>query len=521
VRGVVAAGSQPTAEAAVQILRAGGNAVDAAVAACFATSASEPVLTSLAGAGAMTVHLADRRDVTVCDFFANAPGLQPSSATPNKDIIDFFDVELDFGPTRQRFHIGAGAAAVPAAIPGLCSAHERWGRMPLAEVLQPACQLLREGVKIGPFQAYAIQLLRPILTVSTAGKDQFCTGRERQLVGEGDLYRLPALVTVLEDLARGDWRRYYRQTLGEQMLAQFGPDAGGLLTAADLDSYQVHFREPLEIHCRGARIFTNPKPATGGQMVALMLRLLDAADISTVEPRSLQHMRVLASVMRVADTARKRGWAMEQQWQRCLDCLRALLDAPLGAGPAIDGGPASTTHISVIDADGNAAAVTFSFGEGNGNIIDGTGIMMNNLMGEEDLFPNGFHTAPAGSRLSTMMAPTIVIADSGDILALGSGGANRIRTALTQVMTNVLCHDYNVEHAVCAGRIHFEAGVLNAETYELNNAGADLDQLGAEQTVRFDRPNLFFGGVHLVRRCANGHLEGAGDPRRDGACLIV
>jgi gamma-glutamyltranspeptidase/glutathione hydrolase len=165
--------------------------------------------------------------------------------------------------------------------------------------------------------------------------------------------------------------------------------------------------------------------------------------------------------------------------------------------------------------------VTFSYGEGNGIIIGDSGIMMNNLMGEEDLFPDGFHRWPAGQRLATMMSPSIIEHSDGSVSVLGSGGANRIRSALLQVIRYLLDHDYSLERAVEAARLHFESGTLNAETFEMEDGGASLAALGAEHLVCFERPNLFFGGVHAVRRHADGTLEGAGDPRRGGVCLLA
>jgi gamma-glutamyltranspeptidase/glutathione hydrolase len=172
--------------------------------------------------------------------------------------------------------------------------------------------------------------------------------------------------------------------------------------------------------------------------------------------------------------------------------------------------------VSVLDAAGNAAAVTFSFGEGNGSIVGDTGIMMNNLMGEADLHPDGFGRTPTGTRLSTMMSPTILLDDDGGITVLGTGGANRIRSAIVQVVSLLVDRRYDAERAVAAPRLHYEDGVLNAEVMEMSDGGKVLEQLGARELVRFDERSLFFGGVHLVRRAGDGTLSGAGDPRRGG-----
>jgi gamma-glutamyltranspeptidase/glutathione hydrolase len=228
--------------------------------------------------------------------------------------------------------------------------------------------------------------------------------------------------------------------------------------------------------------------------------------------------------MATADAARKQGARALtddgfSHWRRHFERLAS--SASLRACLADGGGSNDTTHVSAIDAAGNAAAVTFSYGEGNGHIIGDTGIMMNNLMGEEDLFPDGFGSAPPGQRLPTMMSPTIVLADNGDITVMGTGGANRIRTAIVQVISLLIDRGMAPNDAVAAARIHFEGGVLNAEVMDMPDRGAALATLDAHKLVRFPEHSLFFGGVHLVQRLADGTLRGAGDPRRGGVCVVV
>jgi gamma-glutamyltranspeptidase / glutathione hydrolase len=509
-RGVIAAGSPATAEAGAEILARGGNAVDAAVAACFATGAGEPALTSLAGGGMMIHRDGATGEVTVCDFFADAPALRMDEVSD----LDFFGVHLDFGPTTQEFHIGAAAAAVPGVIPGLCSALARWGTMDLEAIVGPACKRLRQGVIFGDFAARTGILLQPILTHSAAGRQIYAPAGHP--LREGERFVNPALADTLEALARGGGQAYYDAVLVPIMAAQFGPAAGGLLTEADLRSYEVRFVAPLSIDYRDHRVTTPAPPAAGGAMIAMMLRLLESEPAS---PRaSLERIRQLAEAMAVADEARSEGasalagerfeaWRARYASRRALSRLERAIPTPsLG----------HTTHVSVVDVEGNAAAVTFTFGEGNGSVVGETGIMMNNLMGEADLQPLGFGTAPAGMRLSTMMSPTLLEGAHG-FTALGTGGANRIRSAVVQAVANLVDHALDPQSAVAASRLHFEGGVLNAEIFDLPDRGASLPDLGADVLVRFDHPSLFFGGVHLVECAPDGALRGAADHRRGGA----
>ena len=512
MNGAIAAGSEATATAGAEILQAGGNAVDAAVGACFAVAAGEPTLTSLCGAGAL-LYRSESGEMQICDFFADAPGL----GVDPPDEMHFFGVDLDFGPAVQCFHIGAAAAAVPGAIPGLCTALERWGRMPLDEVIRPACRMLREGMALGQFQAGAMALLGPILLQSETGEQLFAP--RGRLMRAGETFRHPALAATLERLAAEGWRQHYEGAIWRCMLEQFGPRSGGLLGPRDLSEYRVKTREPLTLTYRGGhRLYSNPPPAQGGRMIATMLGLLETLDLGQLEPGSLEQLHALCRAMEVADEVRAARDELTDAWRAR---FTELAGQPLSNTAPVEGGPGSTTHVSVIDARGCAAAVTFSYGEGNGAFIGDTGIMMNNLMGEDDLFPDGFHSWEPGTRLSTMVSPSVMQSPNGDVTVLGSGGANRIRTAMTQVIALLVDHGHSLERAVRAARVHFEAGVLNAETFEMDDGGAALAELGAPELINFPKPNLFFGGVHAVRLGANGTLEAVGDPRRGGVGIVV
>jgi len=506
--GVVAAGSVPTAEIAATILARGGNAVDAAAAACFGTAVGEPSLTSLAGGG-MIIHRDGRTGkVTVCDCFSNAPRGGPEGV-PN---FDYRGVDLDFGPTTQRFCIGAGAAAVPGVIPGLCTALERWGSMDLKEVVAPACAQLRQGALMGAYQGFAMKLLGPILTDQASGRSVFA--RDGRLMGEGDHFSLPQLADTLEAMAAAGWRTYYADVLGAAMLQQFGPEAGGLLTAEDLADYQVLFKEPLHLRYHGHDVYT--MPAQGGSMVATMLQLLAAEPLAEAP---LDRVRQLCDAMAVADEARSaKGLTVLDDFAPWQARFASRRKEPLlrRAGAPPENGPGNTTHLSVVDAAGNACGITFSYGEGNAHVVGDSGIMMNNLLGEEDIVPGGPAMAPKGQRLTTMMSPTVICAPDGREIVLGTGGANRIRSAIVQAVRYLVDEQRSPEEAVAAPRVHFEGGILNAEVYSMADGGDALESLGAERTIRFDAPNMFFGGVHLVERLADGTLRGAGDPRRGG-----
>ena len=508
--GVISAGSTPTAETGAKILANGGNAMDAAVGACFAVAAGEPTLTSLAGGGMMMVHSARTGQTIVHDFFGNAPKLSQAEAVN----LDFYPIKLNYGPTTQKFYVGRGAAGIPGVIPGLCSALDRWGTQSLAQVIKPACKLLRDGAIIGAGQAALAQFLKPILTETKASRAIFAP--EGDYLDLGTRFKLPVLADTLEDMAGQGWTHFYEGYLRNLILDQFGPDNGGLITAQDMDSYAVMERQPLVLNAGGGQLNTIPLPAAGGPMIGLMRQLfkLDACSNATRERR-------LCAAMATADYARLHGRlqndAADFYW--CSNDYLARINGSV-QGPSQPGGPSCTTHISVVDSSGNAVGVTFSHGESNGRPIGNTGIMMNNFLGEEDLLPKGLGTAAPGQRLATMMSPTIVSTDDGSMFVLGTGGSNRIRTAILQVLGRILDEDMTPAEAVKAPRLHYESGVLNVELFN-ESEREKFHGIDTSAFVPFDAPHMFFGGVNCAARMANGQLNGGADSRRGGHCIVV
>ncbi|MFQ5418112.1 MAG: gamma-glutamyltransferase, partial [Myxococcota bacterium] len=265
---------------------------------------------------------------------------------------------------------------------------------------------------------------------------------------------------------------------------------GGLLTAADLAAYRVHEREPARVSYREYELVTNPQPALGGELLGVSLGLVEARG-SPAPWGSAEHLVRLAETMIETDRIR------EQVGD--------------GEAPRFTRG---TTHVSVSDVEGNVASMTTSNGESSGYIVPHTGVMLNNMMGEDDLHPEGFGAVRPGERVLSMMCPSLLMRDGEVALAVGSGGSKRIRTALTQVISNVVDYGMDVAAAIEAPRLHWDGQQLQAEP---GFPGAALRVLAERWRVnRWDERNLYFGGVHAV---APGR-EGAGDPRRDGAAIV-
>jgi gamma-glutamyltranspeptidase / glutathione hydrolase len=484
--GVVAAGHPLTAEAGASVLREGGNAVDAAIGAMLASFVTEPLLTGLGAGGYMLVAGAGR-EPTLLDFFVQAPTRAGDGSEAELRAID-----VSFGDAVQVFHIGAASCGVYGTPAGVCEAVRRWGTVPLEDLAAPALRLAREGVVLNAGQAYVAEILADLLT--STPECAAIWAPEGHILREGEMLRNPDLGDVLLRLARDGAEPFYRGDIAAAVCAWLG-ERGGSVTREDLAGYRAIEREPVKIGYRDRQILTNPPPSAGGTLLAYSLALLDRGPA----PPTLGGV---IEAMAAAQSERTPEFVegLDQE-----GFLETFLATRLG----------STTHISVIDVEGCACSATCTNGEGSGVVVPGTGMHLNNVMGEEDLNPLGFHRHPAGRRMPSMMAPSIVMR-AGDVeLVLGSAGSNRIRSALLQTIVAVVDHGMPVRDAVYAPRVHFEDGVLFAEP------GIELEELDADTTVvRFAERNLFFGGVQAAQR-SGGRSTGAGDPRRGGVAVGV
>jgi len=437
MRGAIAAGHPLTAAAGAAVLEAGGNAVDACVAAAFMSWVCESMLTGPGGGGFFLVHAGG--ETVVFDAFVAVPRARAES--------ELFALPVDFdGDTQQVFHTGPGAVGVPGTALGLEAAHRRFGSLDWAALAAPAAAAARAGVELTPAQGYLHKILDGLLRHSPEG-DAMYGGR---MLCAGEIFRLPELADTIERIA----------THGARVI-----DADLPFSREELDSYAVVEREPVEVSFRGAEFWSNPPPSSGGTLIALGLEALAGG----------------------ADVVR---------------ALEVMEDARV---PSVGG----TTHISVVDAAGDAASLSCSLGSGSGVVVPGTGIHLNNMLGEADLIG----AARPGERLTSMMAPSLVLGGGRPRLVVGSAGSERLRAAILQVVWNVVARGMGVEEAVEAPRVHVdEARVVYAEP------GAEVER---EDVVRFGRTNLFFGGVSAVELLADGSLSAAGDPRRGGAGVVV
>ncbi len=456
MRGAVAAGNPHSADAGAWALREGGTAADAAVAATLAAFVAEGALTGPAAGGFVLVHEPEL-GATVLDCFF---------AVPSRDGGEMEEVEIDFvGASTQTFHVGEASVAVPGLVHGLVEAHARRGRLPWARLFVPALQLAERGVAASPAQVFLHEILMPILQREPGG---------RRVYGVPGLIDARDLVPTLRLL----------QEARAEALAILIPDLGG-----DLEAYAVDDRPPLNREFAGSTVLTTPAPSLGGAIVQSGLAELDDRPPDpTGSP----------------DEARS---------------LAAALAAGYGvAGPGAAAGvrPTGTTHVSVVDSDGAAVGLSSTLGSGSG--VFRHGFQLNNMLGELDVV--GTLLREPGTRLPSMMAPTLVLDEGRPRLVVGSAGSVRLSGAILQVVAAVARQGVPVQEAIARPRLHVDGPVVHVEGGWGDGVAQALADDGYE-VVEWAGRNLFFGGASAVERRPDASLGAAGDPRRGGHGVVV
>ena len=506
MKGVVAAGHPRTARAGSEVLRAGGNAIDAAVAAALMSFAAESPLTGPGAGGFMLVRTA-AGESTLLDFFVAAPGRGLGAADP----APLVPIEVVFAPgSSQVFHVGPSSCGVYGTTRGLALALERFGSARLDDLAAPAAAAAREGVEVSPIQEYLYGILGPIFRSTPEATVLY--EPDGRAARAGERLRLPGLAELLDRLGAEGPAVLYEGDVAAAV-SDWVLERGGKITRADLAAYEVVEREPVRARFRGREVLTNPPPSSGGILIADALELLERIDRAG-DARALAE--VIASTNRARDEEFVAGLRSEAYVDSFLDT--GALDRVAGE---IGSRLGSTTHIAVIDGEGACASVTCSNGACSGVVVPGTGVHLNNMLGEEDLNPAGFHRHPPGERVPSMMSPSVVVAGGAVEIALGSAGSNRIRSAIVQTIAGVVDGGLDAQAAVDAPRLHVEGDLIDAEPGVDEIALADLER-GGWSLRRWSERNLYFGGVQaVVRDAATGELSGGGDPRRGGAVEVV
>ena len=459
----IAAGHPATAEAGLELLREGGTAADAAVAASLSSCVAETVMTGLAGGGHAIWFDGESGRTAGLDFFVAVPGL----GAPEREIgLD--ELAVPFGEELVHYFVGIGSCAVPGVPAGLDALWRRHGRLPWARVVEPALRLARAGVPMPGAHAACLAMLAPVMTLREGAAIYAPAGR---VLEEGDRLEQPGLVRALEAVAAEGARTFYAGTLADALLALM-EERGGRVTREDLQAYAPAWGEAADAPYAGVRIRSR------GGLTRLFEELASLEPLSAMSPaeRTLTLARVLA--------------------------------APPYSGRTYD----DTTNLAVVDAVGNACVVTTSLGLGSGDFLPGYDVHLNSMLGESDLLIGPLEP---GLRMESMMSPTVCLDDAGLVAAAGAAGGTRLRPALVQVLVGVLVDRATAQEAVDRPRLHSTGTVVHLEPgFEPAAIGA-LEAAGYD-VRRWSTPHHYFGGVSLA-----GETGVAGDPRRSGAALLA
>ncbi len=526
--GIVVSAEPLASDAGLQILKAGGNAVDAAVAAGFALAVTHPVAGNIGGGGFMLVRLADGKCVFV-DYREEAP----AAASRNM----YMDAAGE--PKPEASIVGAPAAGVPGTVAGLALAQQKYGKLSLARVMLPAIVLAEEGFPVSYALSESLRADKDLLDKFEASRRTFL--RDGRLYEPGEIFRQPELANTLRQIAGEGPKAFYQGAIAAAIVSTM-QKYHGMITAADLEHYEVKLRDPLVGHFRGFTILSAPPPSSGGVALVEMLNVLEPLDLGT--PNSYGSIHLMTEAMRraYADRAAYLGDAdcvsvpvagltsSDYAAKLRREILQAKADAPVAAGRPAGAESAQTTHFSVVDEDGNAVSNTYTLngGYGSGVTVEGAGFLLNNEMDDfaaKPGTPNMFGLvqgeanaiAPHKRPLSSM-TPTIVVQDNKLRLVLGSPGGGTIINTVLEVLLNVLVYNMDVREAVTSPRVHhqwmpdqlfLEGWGFSADTIEkLKAAGyrtTSRGHIGECQAIEIDPQT--------------GWRFGAADPRGDGKAV--
>jgi gamma-glutamyltranspeptidase / glutathione hydrolase len=492
----IAAGNPLNAEAAANVARAGGNAVDACLASAIMAWVAEPFFASVGGGGFVIVRSPEGK-VEAIDGNNAMPLTAPTE--PGQGLKPIFVPDYSDGLNTG---IGGGSVAVPGVLAAFRRAWERHGRIEWAALFEDAIKAARDGISFPRTSAYYLSVTwDTIWSAYPAPRSIFST--DGRPLREGEKLVQSELADSLEAIARTGPGIFYGGELGKDIAGEIGAD-GGFLTAGDLAPYEPAVRLPISTTAFGWRVESNPPPAVGGAVLTHMLAILDGADLDNPAAR----LQAIVEAQRAAVGYRTERY---QDPGEIAGALEEVLARLRGRTP----GAAETTHTSTADADGYVCSLTESNGYGSGLVV--RGVLLNNALGEEELNPLGVHRLPPGSRCHSNQAPTVATGPD-QVVGLGSPGANRIVTAIAQTLIGLAIDGRSLEEAVAAPRAHLDARP-QGETlcYEPGLPGDELPYIPRP----YDELHMYFGGVNVASVRSDGSVDAAFDPRRSGGCILV
>ncbi len=537
-RAMVVAAQPEAAEAGLSVLRDGGNALDAAVAAALAQGVVDPLMSGLGGFGVL--HLHDPRTGTqlVLDGQDGCPQACTEAMWADRVLGETRD---GFGFILRGFvnECGHAAVTVPGILAVLSQAHAGFGRRPWASLFDPAVSLAEEGWLVRPHnhtvftqdeRQYGRMNYGEKLGMSEDGR-RIYLGPDGAYPRIGQAVRNPDLAATLREVARDGADTFYRGALAQRIVADMERH-GGLLTAADLAGFVPERQEPLRVAYRGYEVATN-RPPGGGAMVAEMLRILERFDLPALGHNSPEYIRTVAEAMKIA-ARDKDAYISDPRFvppplERLLSdgyadaCAAAIRRGEKASVPRLGQGASSprgdareTTHVSCVDADGIVVSLTHSLGLPSGVIPPGTGFMLNGCMSVFDPRPGRAGSIAPGKRRFASMCPSVVYRDGRPVLTLGAPGGTWITPAVLQVLLNVLDWGMGMQEAVSAPRFVATGDIVDISNRIPRDVQWAVEGMG--YPVKRSALSYAFAGVHGIS-LFDGVLEGGADPQRDGVAV--
>ncbi len=500
----ISSGSQISADAGAAVAARGGNAVDAALAAALVSMCTDLGVMAPGASGFITIW-PPGDNPTVIDAYAEIPGRGLESGQFDQGA---WEVSFDYGG-RMSTIIGYGSVATPGMFAGLGMACEQYGTLPWAEVVAPAIRRAEEGFPLSGGAAEYLTYTHKAIFSWHPQSYRTLHHADGSPLREGEIVRLRDLASSLRLIAEQGAGAFYTGEIGQRIAAEIQAN-GGLLTAADLAAYQARERSPIRIRFGDWEVATNPPPAIGGACLAAMLLLLDR---QRFQEWSAAAVRQMVEIQKAVLDYRCHHLEAASNSGREAEAARLLELAGIGNLQALLKSP-DTIHTSAVDSDGLACSVTASAGYGSGVMICGTGLWLNNSLGEIDLHPQGLQGLSPGTRLASNMAPTIARHSDGTVLAIGSPGASRITTAIFQVLLNYLHLGMPLSEAIAHPRLHVE--VFEGSPAVAFEAGLTVEAIEGFVTRRFPKLSMYFGGVQAALWDPAVGLLAAADPRRAG-----
>ena len=498
----IATTSELAAQAGADIAQAGGNAVDAAIAASLVSMNTEPGVCSLGCGGFMTVWPAGQDPITL-DGYVAAPG--KGSSKKNTDLVSI-SVDLEYGGGVTTV-IGPDSVGVPGGVALFGAASAQYGKLPWNILFGPAIEATRRGFPLPEAcYNYLVHSAELVFGRSSDGYEALHHADGR-LKTPGESIHVPHLSDTLERIAAKGHQEFYTGEIGHAM-SRYISETGGRLNDADLADYEIIHRPSLVIEGSGNwKIATNPPPAIGGTVLSAMLQMMNRKSVQQWNPESLQY---LIDVQRAVLGYRRRCLDISD---RIDDDAARLLELAISSDPVTILESGSTCHTSTVDATGLACAITISAGYGAGDMPPNSGIWLNNCVGELELNKRGIDVGPPGARLPSNMAPTTAINSNGEVLAIGSPGADRITTAILQTLINHFELEMPLSEAIDYPRCHVE---YSPDGYTVAyEEGLPIDELTVPSRS-FAEKSMYFGGVGAAAWSPDGGFKVAADSRRSG-----